>query len=94
MTIKPYCKPQNAGLASETSAVCKRLGRLFDALDSEITSMVVEGEIIEDVRAFRFALMTKLEADGWTMSYDGGERFKVRQPGHKRPFAKHVGREG
>jgi hypothetical protein len=37
--------------------------------------------------------MCKLEAEGWSMSYDGGNRLKVRQPGHKRPF-NHCTREG
>ena len=86
-----YCKPWNAGLASATPAVCRRLSRLFEALDSEINSNIVQGAIAEDVRAFRWQLQQRLEADGWTMSYDGGNRLKVRQPGHKRPFAKRCG---
>lgn len=89
-TYEPYCKPWNAGLASETSAVCKRIARLMEALDSELTSNVVKGEIVEDIRQFRFALMNKLEAEGWSLSYDGGNRMKVRPPGHKRPFRKQV----
>jgi hypothetical protein len=87
---KPYCKPWNAGLASETPAVCKRIGRLLTALDTEITSNVVEGAIVDDIRAFRFAIMQKLEADGWSLSYDGSDRMKVREPGHKRPFNRQV----
>lgn len=87
---KPYCKPWNAGLASETGAVCKRIGRLFDALDSELTSNVVDGPIVDDIRAFRFSLMERLEADGYSLSYDGGNKMKVRPPGHKRPFNRQV----
>jgi hypothetical protein len=34
-------------------------------------------------------LVDRLQADGWTMSYDGGDRLKVRQPGHKKPFKRH-----
>ena len=52
MVDKPYCKPWNAGLASETGAVCRRIGRLFDALDLELTSNVVDGPIVDDIRAF------------------------------------------
>jgi hypothetical protein len=87
---KPYCKPWNAGLASETPAVCKRIGRLLTALDTEITSNVVDGVINDDIHTFRMDLMRKLEAEGWSLSYDGGNRMKVRQPGHKRPFNRQV----
>jgi hypothetical protein len=85
-----YCEPWNAGLASETPAVCKRLGRLLTALDTEINSHVVQGDIIDHIRDFRFALMTRLEAEGWTMGYDGGNHMKVRDPNHKRPFDKRI----
>jgi hypothetical protein len=90
-TIWPlYCEPWNAGLASETPAVCKRIGRLLTALDTEINSHVVQGDIIDHIREFRFELMTRLEAEGWTMSYDGGNAMKVRDPNHKRPFNKRI----
>lgn len=83
---KPYCKPHNAGLASETPAVCRRLGRLLTTLDTEINAWIVEGTITDDLREFRYRTMQRLEAEGWSMSYDGGERLKVRPPGHKKPF--------
>lgn len=82
----PYCKPLNAGLASETGAVCRRIGRLLAALDTELNAYIVDGAILDDIRAARRQIMDRLEAEGWTMSYDGGSRMKVRQPGHKRPF--------
>lgn len=94
MTQKPYCKPLNAGLNSETSAVCRRLGRFLTSLDVEINSWIVEGRITDDIREFKFQLMQRLEAEGWTMSYDGSDRMKVRQPGHKRPFHNRMVREG
>lgn len=81
-----YCEPNNAGLASKTSSVCKRLGKLLTVLDSEISYLVVTGEILEDIRAFRSKLVSKLHAEGWTMSYGGTNIMKVRQPGHKEPF--------
>lgn len=90
----PYCKPWNAGLASTGEAVCSRIGRLMTALDVEINSNIVKGAINDDIREFRFTLMQRLEADGWTMSYDGGDRLKVRAPGHKRPFQKRCKAEG
>ncbi len=88
-----YCKPWNAGLASETPAVARRIGRLLQALDAEINANICEGAIVDDVRAFRLDLCTKLERDGWTFSYDGDNRMKVRAPGHKRPFPRHFTRE-
>lgn len=90
---KLYCRPWNAGLASETPAVCRRLGRLIAALHDEINANFVEGEICDDLRAFSYSLQTKLENEGWTFSSDGGNRLKVRQPGHKRPFNRRT-REG
>jgi len=85
-----YCKPWNAGLASETPAVCRRIGRLLTALDTELNVNICEGKVVEDIRAFRFALVSQLEAEGWSVSYDGGDRVKVRAPGHKRPFRKQI----
>lgn len=84
---KRYCEPWNCGLASETTAVQRRLGRLLDALANEINSNIVKGDIEKDIRDFRISLIDKLQADGWTMSYDGGNRMKVRAPGHRKPFA-------
>lgn len=93
MTKKPYCKPHNAGLASETGAVCRRLSRMLTGLDVEINAWIVEGAILDDIRTFRLQVMERLEREGWTMSYNGGDRLKVRQPGHKRPFANRMVRE-
>lgn len=76
-----YCVPWNCGLASETEAVARRLARLVQALDNEITSNVVQGKIVDDVRAWRMALWERLERDGWTLTYDGGDRLKVYSPG-------------
>lgn len=83
---KPYCIPWNTGLCSETPAVRRRLGRLMTALDTEINSNIAQGEIVNHIRDFRLAMLERLEREGWTLSYDGGNRMKVRQPGHKRPF--------
>jgi hypothetical protein len=85
---RPYCKPWNAGLASETPAVCRRLGRLFDALDTEINTNIADGQIIEDVRQFRSQLRKQLLAEGWSMSYLDGNKMRVRPPGHKKPYGK------
>jgi hypothetical protein len=83
---KAYCVPWNAGLASETPAVCRRIGRLMTALDTEINSNIAQGEIVQHIRDFRLEMLERLEREGWTLSYDGGNTMKVRQPGHRRPF--------
>jgi hypothetical protein len=82
-----YCKPWNAGLASETSAVARDLGRLFDALDS-INSNLVQGDILEDIKRARIAIWDGLEAEGWTVSYQtrnlkGSNRCHVYAPDSK-----------
>ncbi len=87
---KAYCVPWNAGLASETPAVCRRLGRLLAALHNEINSNIVQGAICNDVRDFSLTLQSKLESEGWSFSYDGGDRLKVREPGHKRAFPRRM----
>lgn len=82
---KPYCRPWNAGLASETPAVARELARLFDALDC-INSNVVEGAILDDVQNARRTIWDALEAEGWTVSYqtgqlEGSNRCHVYPPG-------------
>jgi hypothetical protein len=83
-----YCLPWNTGLSSTDIAVRNRIGRLLDALANELNEHVVRGQIAADVREFRYQILCKLEADGWTISYDGGDRVKVREPGHRKPFDK------
>lgn len=83
-----YCVPSNCGLASETGSVCRRLAKLIKSLDDHINGFVVDGAILEDIRNFRMELGRKLEAEGWTFSYQGGEKLSVRAPGHKKPFPK------
>jgi hypothetical protein len=83
---EPYCRPLCAGLTSEPRAVAKDLGRLIDAIDG-IDSGNVQGRIRDDLRAFRETIIRGLESEGWTLSYDGTNSMKVREPGHKKPFA-------
>lgn len=86
-----YCAPLNAGLQSDTKAVCRRLGRLLDALAVEINDNIVTGAINADLRDARAEIMRKLRTEGWTMGYAGGDRLKVRPPGHKQPFGFQTG---
>ena len=77
-----YCKPYNAGLASETPAVEKRLARLLDALSDEINSNICErhngaSNIVDDVYNFKLLLLEKLRADGWEARVPGN-RFRVK----------------
>jgi hypothetical protein len=67
-TDKPrYCKPWNAGLASEPRAVGRTLGRLLDAI-GEVNENLVEGQVIEDCRALKLCLLENLRADGWRIT--------------------------
>lgn len=81
MARQPYCNPWNAGLASETPAVCRRLQRLIKALSVEINDQVVRGQIADDVRNFRLKIWRKLQRDGWEVSWhekgDGACRVKA-----------------
>ena len=91
---KAYCVPYNAGLDSETPAVCRRLSRLLGALHDEINNNIVQGSVCDDLREFSYSLQTKLEAEGWSFSYDGGNKLKVRAPDHKKPFPRRTQQEG
>lgn len=84
-----YCEPANAGLSSETAAVARRIGRLFDALDNEVSKLVVgsHDRILQDIEAFRTKLRERLEAEGWTVGYTNGlfepcDRCRVYPPGN------------
>lgn len=90
---KPYCTPWNTGLASETPAVARRLARLVESLDNEITSNVVSGEIVEDVHALAVTLRQKLDAEGWFFTYDGGDKLKCYPPDSKTGKAKRADME-
>ena len=89
-----YCEPWNTGLSSTDRAVASRIGRLMTALDTEINNHVVRGAISEEIREFRYQLMCKLERDGWSMSYDGGNRIRVRTPDSRKPFRRRTMQEG
>lgn len=85
MSDKPYCRPLNAGLASETGAVARRLAAMFDALDS-VNSCIVAGSILDDIQDARRKVWDALEAEGWTVSYqtgklEGSNRCHVYPPG-------------
>jgi hypothetical protein len=66
-TNHKYCNPWNAGLASETKAVAKSLGKLLDEL-GQINNNLVEGEIANEVYDFKASLIQKLRDDGWEVT--------------------------
>lgn len=90
---KRYCEPWNAGLASSTPAVNRRLARLLDALGNEINSNVARGPIVEDIRALSVKIREGLEADGYFLTYDGGDRLKVYDPESRTGKAKRADME-
>ena len=70
-----YCIPEEVGLASEGSAVAKRLGRLLTALGNEINGYICQGPIHESVRELRIQIIDKLKAEGWRVkATDNGYR--------------------
>jgi hypothetical protein len=79
-----YVKPCNAGLASESRAVGRRIAKMLDGLGS-LNRFICEGEIESDCWEFRTALIEKLRASGWRVSMrEGSENFQVLPPKDKR----------
>jgi hypothetical protein len=81
--IPTYCRPSEAGKASEGGNVARRLAKLLDSLSDQINGWVVEGNsntILEDLWKFRTELIAKLEADGWRLESKENGGWKVRTP--------------
>jgi len=81
--IPTYCRPSEAGLASEGRAVARRLSRLLTALGSEINNCVVEGgldSISEDIWNFKCILIANLKADGWRITAKDSGGYRVLVP--------------
>lgn len=85
MIAMKYCDPLDKSPAG-IREVCRRLAALNRCLDININGAVVRGNITVDLQHFSRALRTKLESEGWSFSYDGSPRLKVRPPGHAQPF--------
>lgn len=86
-----YCAPIDNSVAG-IREICRRLATLVQCMETNINTAVVSGQITIDVQRFNTALQTKLQSEGWTLSYDGGPRLKVRPPGHPNPFPLRVQR--
>jgi hypothetical protein len=83
----PYCIPRNR-TATGLAEISRRLSHLTRCLEVQINAGVVEGDIVKDLRTWESTLLAKLEGEGWSFSYDAGQRLKVRPPGHPHPFPK------
>lgn len=78
-----YCKPWNAGLASETKAVERRLARLLRALKDEVNDQIVkpgEGTVADAVYNFRCTVIENLRASGWTVKANERGGYTVKAP--------------
>ena len=78
-----YVKPNNAGLASESHAVGRRIARMLDGLAS-VNKWVVEGQIENDCWRFRTQLIDKLRESGWRVSIKANDNFQVLPPKDRR----------
>lgn len=87
-----YCTPKNV-TASGYAEISRRLADLIRCLHV-INAAVASGDIISDLQLFAEQMQTKLEAEGWSFSYDGGPKLKARPPGHKYPFPKRMTAKG
>jgi hypothetical protein len=81
-TQTDYVNPNNAGLASESHAVGRRIAKMLDSLAS-INRWVVEGPIEQDCWKFRTELVEKLRASGWRVSLKANDNFQVLPPKDK-----------
>ena len=76
-----YCTPLCAGLSSEPKAVARRLARLLNALETEITGYVVTGAILEQKVTFYRQVLEGLRMDGWRITWnDNTNKWKVLAP--------------
>lgn len=75
VSLVVYCRPSNCGLNSQTSSVARRLGKLFDALDTLIDKQAVSSKsgILSDIKEARDKIRDGLEAEGWTVGYTKGD---------------------
>ncbi len=78
--IKPlaYLIPCEAGLASDRKAVCRRVGKMLDAL-SEVNGWVAEGELQQECFDFKSSVIRKLTDEGWSVRVPK-DRYIVRAP--------------
>lgn len=73
-----YLIPSETGMASTSRVISRKVAKLLDAL-SEINNFNTEGEMEDECRAFRFAIIKKLQAEGWRISVPKN-KYVVKPP--------------
>lgn len=76
---RPYCKPNESGLASEARAVGRKIGKLLDATGT-LSRWICEGPIVDDCDSLRSAIIDGLRADGWRVRVAPSDRWQVLPP--------------
>lgn len=77
---KPYFKPNNAGLESETRSAGRRVGKLLDALGNLVNGYIADGQMIDDIRTLRISIMDNMRANGWRVTVLESDRHSVLPP--------------
>ena len=72
-----YCRPWNTGLHSTDRAVASRVRALLNAL-SVVNDNVINGTLPKDIGAFRYSVICKLRAEGWTVEIGPGPAYRLR----------------
>lgn len=85
MSQLTYCKPQEAGLASEARAVGRRVAELLDALSSFSWSIVDEGgmdanTLPNDCRMVKMSIIEKMRDEGWRIRVKENGKYSVLPP--------------
>lgn len=65
-------------MASNRASVCRRVGRMLDAL-SEVNNWVAEGDLEKEVYNFKVSVIRKLSDEGWSVTCPK-EKYVVRAP--------------
>jgi hypothetical protein len=75
-----YCVPRETGTMSTERAVGARLARLINSLDTEITTHVTSGAIVDEIDSFKCEMIRRLKAGGWHVRINrAGTRYIVKR---------------
>ncbi len=75
-----YFKPANAGLQSEPRAAGRRIAKLLHALEDHVNGYIGEGELPDELRAFKVRIIDRMRAQGWRVSRTAADRWQVLPP--------------
>lgn len=77
-----YCVPLAAGICSNPTSVARRLSRLLNSLEFEVTGYTVEGRILDGITSLKRDMLLSLRAQGWRVDYlETPGKWRVRQAG-------------